>query len=72
MTPHEPATLVILSDFTRQGGRGQRRWAVWYRHLECPTCKRRFVRMTNPLRGRQVRCVGSDRLQVRAKGQGSR
>lgn len=65
---HEPSQLLCVgSDFTRQGGRGQRKWAVWYRRLRCPVCNREFVRLRNPLRGRRVRCVGRDSLQVTKK-----
>lgn len=66
---HEPTALTIVNTYTRVGGRalGGRRWNVWYRHLRCPTCGREFRRLVNPLRGRKVRCVGSDRLSVTAK-----
>lgn len=61
---HEPRELVVLSRFTRQGGREQRKWAVWYWHLQCPECGRKFVRLANPLRGRSAKCVGRDSLRV--------
>jgi hypothetical protein len=66
---HDPARLATVGRFPKRGGRslGGRRWNVWYWHLRCPECGREFVRLTNPLRGREVRCVGTDRLRVRKR-----
>jgi hypothetical protein len=63
---HEPTQLEVLDKFPRKGGRslGGRRWNVWYYRLRCPVCGREFTRLCNPDRGRRVRCVGRDAVQV--------
>lgn len=63
---HEPTALKLLDTFTRTGGRGQRKWAVWCCRLRCPECGQEFVRLKNTLRGRRVRCIGTDRRTLSA------
>jgi hypothetical protein len=68
MNRHEPSPLLVVSHFNRKCGRNtNRRWNVWYRVLRCPVCGREFTRLSNPLRGRSVMCVGNDRLRVAGK-----
>lgn len=68
---HDPTPVKQTGKYNKkQGGRcGGRKWNVWYLVLRCPSCGREFRRLQNTLRGRAVRCVGTDRLQVRAKEQ---
>lgn len=67
---HEPARILFQSRFPRQGGRGQRKWNVWYYRFSCPVCGREFVRLANPMRGRIALCTGLARLTVTKKPQG--
>jgi hypothetical protein len=52
---HDPCHMADTgTPFTRQGGRNQRKWRVWYTGFRCPVCGAKAARPRNPFRGRVV------------------
>lgn len=64
---HEPSDLHVVTRFTKQGGRNQRKWRVWYYRLRCPVCGLEFVRLCNTTKGLKLRCVGNGQLKILKK-----